>query len=377
MIYLDYAANTPVEKSVLDLYYEVSLKYFANPNSSHRLGLEAKKVLDESSENIAKKLGILKEEIIYTSGATESNNLVVKGICERYKNYGKHILLSSLEHNSLIESATSMQELGFEVELIPVNKDGVVEVDVLKSMLREDTILVSVCSIDSEIGIIQPIEEIANLLKEYPHTFFHTDASQAIGKIEMNYENVDLITIAPHKFYGLNGIGLLIKKKDVSIKPLINGGKSTTIYRSGTPVLPLVVATDKALSYSLEEQKNRYNYVSKLKTKITSELSKLPNIKINSKENSVPYIINFSFKGIKALDLAKKLEEYEIYVSTKTSCCPVETPSKLVYALTKDKGLATSSIRVSLSHLTTEEEVDEFINCFLKCYKEFTDNGKI
>lgn len=377
MIYLDYAANTPVEKSVLDLYYDVSTKYFANPNSVHKLGIEAKELLDKSTESIANNLNVLSEEIIYTSGATESNNLVVKGICERYKNYGKHILLSSLEHNSLIESATSMQELGFEVELIPVNKKGLVELDTLKSMIREDTILVSVCSVDSEIGIVQPIEEIASLLKEYPNTYFHTDASQAIGKVSIDYKDVDLITITPHKFYGLNGIGILVKKKDIGLKPLIHGGRSTTIYRSGTPVLPLVVATDKALSIVLSEQEKRFNYVSNLNKKIVDNLANINNVKINSNEYSIPYIINFSLKGTKAINLAKKLEENEIYVSTKTSCCPVETPSKLVYALTKDKGLATSSIRVSLSHLTTEEEVDEFIESFLLCYKEFSDNGKV
>ena len=254
MIYLDYAANTPVDKEVLDLYYETTIKYYANPNSFHKLGREAKAYLDKCTENIAKNLNVLPEEIIYTSGATESNNLAIKGICERYKNYGKHIILSSLEHNSSIASATIMQELGFEVDLLPISKDGLVEVDTLKSMLREDTILVSICSVDSEIGLVQPIEEVAKILKDYPHTFFHTDASQSIGKVNIDFSDVDLITIAPHKFYGINGVGVLIKKKNVSLKPLISGGKSTTVFRSGTPVLANIVSTDKALDIALKNQ---------------------------------------------------------------------------------------------------------------------------
>ena len=214
MIYLDYAASTPVDKKVLDLYYDTVLKYYANPNSSHKLGIEARNLIDDSTNNIASILGVLPCEIIYTSGASESNNLVIKGICERYKNRGKHILISALEHNSIVSASTYFQERGFEVELIPVNKDGLIDITALKNLLRDDTILVSVCYVDSEIGLKQPIEAIGEILREYPNCVFHTDASQAVGKISTNFNNVDLVTITPHKFYGLNGIGIVIKKKD-------------------------------------------------------------------------------------------------------------------------------------------------------------------
>jgi cysteine desulfurase len=377
MIYLDYAANTPVDKDVLDLYYDTTIKYYANPNSNHRLGVQAHTLIEESTESIAKNLGVEKEEIIYTSGATESNNLVVKGICERYKNYGKHIILSSLEHNSIIAPATTMQELGFEVDLLPVTKEGLVDIEALKNMLRKDTILVSVCSVDSEIGIIQPIKEIGELLKEYPNTYFHTDASQAIGKVKIDFTNVDLITIAPHKFYGLNGIGILVKKKNVSLKPIIHGGKSTTVFRSGTPVLAHVVAAKEALLLATSHLEERYQYVEKLNKKIINHLKKYECIHMNNTDKSIPYTINFSVKKVKSLEFAKMLEEKEIYVSTKTSCCPVETPSKLVYALTKDKNLASSSIRVSLSHLTTEEEIEKFNKAIDECIKELKEHGKI
>ena len=377
MIYLDYAASTPVDDEVLNTFYETTKKYFANPNSHHKLGLQAKELIDKSTLKIAQNLNVLPDEIIYTSGASESNNLVIKGICERYKSKGKHILISSLEHNSIVAAAAIMQELGFEVELIPINKDGLIDINKLKEMIREDTILVSVCSVDSEIGLKQPIEEIGELLKQYPNCVFHSDASQSIGKININYENVDLVTIAPHKFYGLNGFGILIKKKNIGLKPQINGGKSTTIFRSGTPDVANIVATEKALDIAITNLEERYNYVKKLSDKIKKKLKEYNNIHINNTENSIPYTINFSIKGIKSLEIAEKLEKYDIFISTKTSCCPIETPSKLVYALTKDKGLSTSSLRLSLSHLTKENEIDEFLRVFDIIYKEYENNGKI
>lgn len=377
MIYLDYSASTPVDNDVLKLFYNTTKKYYANPNSSHKLGRKAKELIDNCTLNIANNLHVLPEEIIYTSGASESNNLAIKGICERYKTHGKHILISSLEHNSIVASATIMQEAGFEVELIPINRDGFIDINNLKNMIREDTILVSVCSVDSEIGLRQPIEEIGEILKEYPNCFFHTDASQAMGKVSIDFTNVDLITITPHKFYGMNGYGMLIKKRNVSLKPQINGGKSTTVYRSGTPELANIVACDKALDIALNKQKERYEYISKLSNKVKSKLKEYKNVHINNTENSIPHTINFSIKGIKSIELQEKLENYDIYVSTKTSCCPIETPSKLIYALTKDKNLSSSSIRVSISHLTTGEEVDKFLDVFDLIYKEYEVNGKI
>lgn len=376
MIYLDYASATPVDKEVLEVYNETSNKYYANPNSIHPLGIKSKEKLDATTKEIAHLLNVEKEEIIYTSGATESNNLVIKGIANRYKNYGKHILLSSLDHQSLIAPATKLQEQGFEVELIPVDSKGRVDLEELKYLLRDETILVSVTSVDSELGIIQPINEIGALLKEYKHCIFHTDASQAIGKIDLNLENVDLVTIAPHKFYGLNGTGLLIKKKGIELSPIIDGGRSTTVYRSGTPVLPEITALCKALQIALNNQKERTEYVERLNNVIIEKLKSYKNIHINSNEYSIKNIINISISGIKSPEFVDYMGKNNICISAKTSCCPVETPSKLVYALTKSKELSTTSLRISLSHLTTKEEIDEFIKIFDKGYREFL-NGKI
>lgn len=370
MIYLDYAASTPVDKEVIDLYYDVTSKYFANPNSNHKLGREALKVIDDSTCEIASLLGFLEDEIIYTSGATEANNLAIKGICNRYRNYGKHIIISTLEHNSITSSVTSMQEAGFDIDLVSITKDGLVDIEALRRLIRDDTILVSICSVDSEIGLVQPIEEIARLLKKYPHTYFHTDASQAIGKVQIDYSDVDLITIAPHKFYGLPGTGVLVKKKNVSLKPLIEGGKSTTLFRSGTPVVGEIAAVSKALSLAISMQSERYDYVKRLNDIIREHLSGYENIYINSTKNSLPFTLNFSIKNVKALKFAKMLEDRGVYISTKTSCCPLYTPSKLVYALTRDKSLASTSLRLSLSHLTSFKEIEEFLQIFDECMKE-------
>ena len=370
LIYLDNVAASFVEDEVLDVFYNTTKKYYANPNSIHKLGREENKMISDSTLRIANMLKVLKDEIIYTSGATESNNLAIKGLCLSYKNYGKHILISSLEHNSITSSVVSLERLGFEVEVIPVTDKGIVDIESLKNMLRDDTILVSVTSVDSELALRQPIEEIATILKDYPNCHFHTDATQSIGKVTIDYSNVDLITINPHKFHGLDNFGILVKKKNVRLTPLIEGGKSTTIYRAGTPSLANVLALEKALELALTNQEARYNYLKELGDMIKSHLSEYKNVSINSRENSLPSIINFSLIGEKALTILDKFEEHNIILSAKTSCCPITTPSKLVYALTKDKQKASSSIRVSLSYKTTKEEVEEFMKVFDLIYKE-------
>ena len=373
MIYLDYAANAPVDKEVLDVFNDATTKYFANPNSTHKLGVEAKEAIDKATKNIAKNLGVSEDEVIYTSGASESNNLVIQGLPERYKSRGKHIIISKLEHSSIVAPASHMQELGFEVDMVGVTKEGIIDIEELKSLIREDTILVSITSVDSELGIRQPIEEIGRLLKEYPNLYFHTDASQIIGKERIDFTDVDLVTIAPHKFYGINGFGLLVKKKEVGLKPIIYGGKSTTIFRSGTPVTGSVLALDKALELALFKLDERKKYITELHDIVIEKLKEREFI-INSTSNSIPNTINFSVKGVISNVFVQLLGNKEVYISSKTSCCPENAPSKSIYALTNDKSLASSSMRISLSHLTTKEEIDKFFEIFDETLEEY--NGK-
>ena len=374
MIYLDYAANTPVEKEVLKTFVDSTIKYIANPNSSHPLGKLANEAIDNSSTNIAKYFNCNKEGIIYTSGSSESNNLVIKGIAERNKEKGKHIIISPVEHSSIIAPCNFLASLGYEISILPLDDKGQVDLNELKNTIREDTILVSICYVDSELGTIQPIKKITNILKEYPNCSFHTDATQAIGKINVDFSDVDFVTFAPHKFFGLNGFGVLLNLNDKKITPIVHGGKSTTIYRSGTPIPANVIALDKAVSIALDNLSDRYEYILGLNKYLRDELSIFSCVHINSPKNSIPNTLNISLRNMDAKKIVKKLDEKEIYLSTTSACSLGNTPSKSVYAITNDAELAKNSIRISLSHLTTMKELETFLKIFKDIYDEEIKN---
>jgi cysteine desulfurase len=375
MIYLDYAANTPVNEEVLQTFCAVSRKYIANPNSHHQLGRLADECLNEASRTISEILHVKTDEIIYTSGATESNNLAIKGIAQQYKKFGRHIITTYLEHSSVIGAVSSLQSCGFEVDYVGVGQDGLVDLDELKELLRDDTILVSICYVDSEVGIRQQIEKIGKLLAGYPHCFFHVDGTQATGKIPVNLTNVDLYSFSPHKFYGINGCGVLIKKEPVLLEPLIHGGVSTTPFRSGTPAFSLIVSTAKALTLAYENMQERYDSVQKLNHDLRQALKLYHKIRVNSTECSVPYILNLCIDGAKSEDIQAELSKNNIYVSTKSACCAPNTVSRPVFAITQNKKAALNSLRISLSHLTTPEEIGAFLNCFDSCYKKLVKQG--
>ena len=370
MIYLDYSATTPVDKRVLDTFNKVCLDYPGNSNSLHTLGVKSKELENFATEEIAKMLKVKPNEIIYTSGASESNNLAIKGICNKYKNRGKHIITTFLEHSSIIAPLNYLTSQGFEVDFVKINEQGQVDLEDLKNLLRDDTILVSICMVDSEIGLRQPIKEIAKILKDYPKCFFHVDCTQALGKIPIDLEDVDLASMSGHKIYGLKGIGLLIKKENITIEPQIHGGKSTTPWRSGTPALPLIVSLYKAMELIVPNVEKNYEYISKLNKKVKDALSKYKEVHINSTDFSIPNTINFSLKGIKPETFIHALDEKEIYISTKSACSSSDSISNAVFALTKDKDLSNTSLRISLSYLTTEKEIDEFLKVFDDAYNK-------
>lgn len=377
-IYLDYAANTPVDKEVLNTFNDVTLKYFANPNSTHGLGKDTKQKIEETTSNILDilhKESNIKEnsEIIYTSGASESNNLAIKGVAKAYKENGKHIISTFLEHSSVSAPLTYLKEQGYEIDIVNITNEGKVDIEHFKGLIREDTILISICYVDSEVGIVQPIDEISNILKDYPNCFLHVDCTQAIGKIKVNLENVDLISFAPHKFNGLNGFGALVKNKDIVLEPLIDGGASTSIYRSGTPIIGQICALEKALEITFDKFKERQNCVRNLNSTIRKEISKYDNVKINTISDENPYILNLSVNNVKATEFKKKLEEYGVCVSIKSACTITITPSRIVMAMTHDRKRALSSWRISLSHLIREEEIENFLKAFDKCYKYFKE----
>lgn len=370
MIYLDYAATTPIDKRVLNTFNKVCLEYPGNSNSIHKLGMEAKELEDYATDKIKELLDLSDEDIIYTSGASESNNQVIKGVCSKYKNRGNHIITTYLEHSSILSTVSYMAKQGFNVDYVKIDDDGKVNLDHLKSLLTNDTILVSICAVDSELGIRQPIEEISAILKEYPKCFFHVDCTQALGRIPIDFKLMDFASMSMHKIFGMKGIGLLLKKKSIIIDNLIHGGKSSTVYRSGTPALPLIVSSMKAIDLVLKDMDDNYKYVRELNKIIVDDLEKYDGIVINSTNHSIPYIINFSVKNIKPETFIHAMDEYDIYLSTKSACSDTSAISDSVYAVTKDRERAMSSIRISLSYKTTKEEISEFLRVFKVVYEK-------
>ena len=372
MIYLDYSANTPADPAVLDAFYQTEQTYIGNPNSAHPEGRAAQAEMARVTDSIANLLNILPEEIIYTSGASESNNLALKGIMQAARHVGRHIISTALEHSSVGGALSALQQQGCEVDLVDIRRDGTVDLEHLRELLRKDTVLVSVCAVDSELGTVQPIREIAAILADYPNCRLHVDATQAVGKTELVLSGVDTMSIAPHKFYGLNGSGLLIKKKDLVIEPQIHGGGSTTPYRSGTPALGMAVSVETALRLALQNQEQRVAHVAALNRFLRSELGKYPKVRFNSPENAVPHILNLSVSGVKGTIFQQELGKHGVCVSVKSACSVEGTPSKAVFAVSRDRKNALSSWRISLSHLTTEEEISEFLQIFDCCYRELT-----
>ena len=368
MIYLDYSATTPVNDEVLNTYVKVCKDFIGNPNSLHELGVDAKKLIDAATNQIAEILKVKPSEIIYTSGASEANNMAIKGICLKYQNRGKHIITTTLEHSSVSEVMKYLETLGFEISYVKLDQYGVVDLENLKSLIRDDTLLVSICSVNSEVGVRQPIEKIGGLLKEYPKLYFHSDITQSVGKEKINLTNVDLASFSGQKFYGMKGVGGLYKKDNIIIEPLIHGGKSTTIFRSGTPATPLVVSIAKAMRLAYLDFEKKNKHVMEINKYLISKLEKL-DIYINSNEYCIPHIVNVSLKNIKSETMLHALEKEKIYISTQTACS-MGNYSLAVYSVTNDKEKASKSIRISLSYLTTFEEIDTFISVFEKCLKE-------
>lgn len=370
MIYLDYSATTPCRKEVLDSLVAVATNYIGNSNSLHRLGVEAKELEKQSTIQISRILGCKPSEIIYTSGASESNNLAIKGVAYQYANRGKHIITTNLEHSSIYGPLDYLQKNGYTVDFVKTNEFGTVDLEDLERLLREDTILVTIASINSETGLRQPVEEIGKLLSNYPKCIFHVDMTQSIGKIRIPLEHIDLVSFSAHKFYGMKGIGGLIKKDSISLEPLIHGGKSTTSFRSGTPALPLIVSMAKALRLIDEELDDNKQKVMQYCSLLEEKLNIYPNVVINHNEFCIPHILNLSVMGVKPETLLHALEGHDVYISTQSACSSGHAVSRSVLEFSKNKEVASHSIRVSLSGQTTEKEVLEFLKAFDVCYQQ-------
>ena len=372
MLYLDYSANTPVDEEVLRCFCEAERRYPGNANAHHQAGTAAKAAINETTRSIARCLGAPPAGIIYTSGASEANNLAVKGLAALGRAAGRHILSTPLEHSSVSGSLEALQKQGYEVELLDILPDGTVDLADLKRRLRPDTVLVAVTAVDSELGVVQPVAEIAEILKAYPHCHFHVDATQAIGKLPVSFEGIDTMSLTAHKFYGLNGIGVLVKRRGLALEPLIHGGESTTLYRSGTPTVALACSLALALDKAVAELPARVEHIRALNARLRTVLAKYPKVRINSPEGAVPQILNLSVQNVKGTVFQRELDARGVCVSVKSACSSDGLPSRAVFAVSHDRRNALSSWRISLSHLTTEQEIAGFMQAFDACYNALT-----
>lgn len=372
IIYLDNAATTKVDPEVLDSYNQITLKYFANASSIHALGQESSRLLDKSRELVLSTLKLTHHEVIFTSGATEANNLAIKGYCYANKTRGNHIITSISEHPSVLKTVLDLKDFGFEVTVLPVNEKGAIEVNDLKAALTDKTILVSLMAVNNEVGAINPIGEVGKLLKNYPKIAFHVDMVQAIGKINIPLENVNMFSIAGHKIHGLLGAGILVKEKKIILKAINQGGGQENTLRSGTNTLALSASLAKALRLVTSKQEESFKKVKVLHDRLMCFLKENPDkYKINSYYEDNPYIVNFSLYHHKASVVVEALSNRGIMVSSLSAChSKKESYSDVVFAMTNDMNLAHNTLRVSFDKDNTLEEIETLIENLENIIKE-------
>ena len=370
MIYLDYSATTPVDERVLNSYLKVTRDYIGNANSIHLLGGMSRELLIQATNQIADILNCHPKEIIFTSGASESNTTAIKGVAIKYANRGRHIITSKLEHKSVLEVMGYLSSIGFEIDFVNLQDNGQVDLKHLEELIREDTIMISICCVNSETGFKQPLKTIRQVInKKNPNVIFHSDLTQALGKTRFYLSDLDLASFSSHKIFAPKGVGILYKKRDLNIDTLIYGTTENCPFRGGTPALPLIVSFSKAMRLANDKLESNIKKCQKLKEELLKGLSKYP-IQINSNDLCVPQIVNFSLLKIKSETFVHALEKHEIYVSTTTACSSKEESTVLKAIAKGDKSVSTTSIRVSISHQTTMEEIHEFLEVFDQVWNE-------
>ena len=373
-IYLDYAATTPIREEVIESYYKLLKENYGNSDSIHEEGTKARTLLKKARMQIADLLKCKEDEIIFTSGSTESNNTAIKGVAFAYQNRGKHIITSKIEHPSVMDSCKQLEELfGFEVTYLDVNKDGKIDLEELKNSLRKDTILVSIMAVNNEMGSIQDIKAIHKIIKDNSTALYHIDATQSMCKENLDLNVADLYNFSSHKFYGLKGSSVLVKKEKVHLVPLLSGGQQENGSRGGTVNWASHVMLAKSLRLALEEQESNYKYVSELKEYLLDRLTCINDVVINSPKDASPYVLNFYIKNKRGEVIMNALSNKGIYISTKSACSSRSKDySSSIYELSKDINVSKNSLRISLSHLTTKSE----LNIFVEELKKIVDNLK-
>jgi len=366
MVYLDYSATTMADKAVLREFVKDNELYFANSNSVHSAGKEVLKKLDQTTKDILSLVELRGFDLIYTSGASESNNLAIKGVALSSKR--KKIIASGFEHSSVVGCLSYLDKLGYEIEIVENDDFGLVKLEKLESLIDDDTCLVSIGAVNSETGVLQNIKKISEVVKRHPGVIFHSDMTQAIGKVAIDLNDCDLISFSCHKFYGIKGIGGLFVRKGISLTPVIHGGKSLSKSRAGTPANPLIISVFNALKPAMEYLNERILKVEITHSYLMKNLKEFDNIVINSNNYSIPQIVNVSFLDFSSRYLQEELSKRNIFVSTTTACASGNETSLTILKLTNSLERANSAIRISLSHLTTKVDIDKFIEALKEIY---------
>ena len=375
MIYFDNSATTKPYPEALATYTEVATRIWGNPSSLHNLGSQATRILEASRKQIAELIGKKAEEIYFTSGGTEGDNWILKGVAFEKAPYGKHIIVSDIEHPAIKESAAWLKTQGFEVDYAPVDARGFVKVDALASLLRPDTTLVSVMAVNNEIGSIQPIHDIAALLEDRPTISFHVDAVQALAKVATEVylpERVDFATFSSHKFHGLRGVGFVYIKEGKKITPLLTGGGQEKEMRSTTENVAGIAATAKALRLSMENQEAFASKTQQMKEVIRKELANYPDVTVFSGEDHfAPHILTFGIKGVRGEVVVHAFEEFDIYISTTSACSSkAGKPAGTLIAMGVDKSIAQTAVRLSLDLENDMSQVEQFLTKFKLIYEQ-------
>ena len=375
MIYFDNSATTRPYPEVLATYTEVATRIWGNPSSLHNLGSQATRILEASRKQIAELIGKKAEEIYFTSGGTEGDNWVLKGVAFEKAPYGKHIIVSDIEHPAIKESAAWLKTQGFEVDYAPVDARGFVKVDELARLLRPDTTLVSVMAVNNEIGSIQPIHDIVALLEDRPTISFHVDAVQALAKVATEVylpERVDFATFSSHKFHGLRGVGFVYIKEGKKITPLLTGGGQEKEMRSTTENVAGIAATAKALRLAMENQEAFASKTQQMKEVIRKELVNYPDVTIFSGEDHfAPHILTFGIKGVRGEVVVHAFEEFDIYISTTSACSSkAGKPAGTLIAMGVDKSIAQTAVRLSLDFENDMSQVEQFLTKFKLIYEK-------
>ncbi|HFI0346336.1 TPA: cysteine desulfurase family protein [Streptococcus suis] len=373
MIYFDNAATTQVYPEVLKTYTEVATKIWGNPSSLHNLGSQATRILEASRKQIAELLGQDSKEIFFTSGGTEGDNWVIKGVAFEKAHLGKHIIVSAIEHPAVKESALWLKTQGFEVDLAPVNAQGFVDVSALESLIRPDTTLVSVMAVNNEIGAIQPIQAISQLLADKPTISFHVDAVQAIGKVPTERyltDRVDFASFSGHKFHSVRGVGFVYVKAGKKIAPLLTGGGQESDKRSTTENVAGIAATAKALRLTLDKAADSQKRLAAMKQILVDELGKYDDVTVFSGiEDFVPNIVTFGIKNIRGEVIVHAFEDHQIYISTTSACSSkAGKPAGTLIAMGVPQKLAQTAVRISLDDDNDMGQIEQFLTIFKQIY---------